>query len=199
MREQIKFCFKGHRNYVHGTDIFNAVCKNYQNASGNVPTDIEMSIHHITRNNMTLVMQEELLPAEKSAVNIIVKEKETIVKIALLENEEKVECKYDYPENDIITAAKFNEVDKTITLINYHQYTLIEKLVALNKSLLQALFTDAEGQWYFVKIKLANVDLNNQNPREIKLSFKKNMNFKLTQTEILVENKSVGNIYFSLV
>jgi hypothetical protein len=51
----------------------------------------------------------------------------------------------------------------------------------------------------FVKIKLRNWDINMEDSASIKLSFKKNLDFKLTDTLIYVEGEQVGNIYFSLI
>jgi hypothetical protein len=199
MREDLRFCFKGDRNYVHGTDIFNAAHKFFIDKEKEKPTNIEMSIHKVVRQNMTLVFKEEISASEMPVVHFMFSGSRDAVNIVLVENEEKIECNYEYDEDNIVAAAYYNEVEKAIILPKYEQYTIIEKIVALNKGLLQRIFPDVKGKWYFTKIKIASGDVNSNDPGEIRLYFKKNLNFKLTQSSISIGEKLVGNIYFSLV
>lgn len=199
MRENINFCYKGNRNYVHGTDILNAVLNFFKNENIVETSNIEMDIHHIVSNNLTLVINEDLSSSEKAAVYVKLKRNEALTKIALIENKETISCRYEYSEEDIVKYAFIDKETKSISLIKYDKFTFIERVVALNKVLLQTLFPEVMGKWYFTKVKINSTNLDKQCFQKIELRLKKNFKFKLTQTEILADDKSIGNIYFSLV
>jgi hypothetical protein len=117
----------------------------------------------------------------------------------LVENNTPVDQRNEYYEEEIIKFIMYNEDEKSISLEKCNHYTVIERIIALNKVLLNRLFPNHGGKWYFVKIKLRNWDINMEDSATIKLVFKKNMDFKLTDTIIYVEGEQVGNIYFSLI
>jgi hypothetical protein len=199
MIQHLQFCFKGDRSYVHGTDIFNAVSDLLGMNVLNSQSVIEMSIHNIVRNNLTVYINSDLPKDKHAAVYFFVKAKNIETKIALVENEQAVICRYEYDEDKTIAAANININEKTIELVAYNDYTFIENIVALNKGLLLALYPEKSGKWYFARVRLNNLNPWLDHPNHISLRLIKNLSFKLTQTEILINDKSIGSIYFSLV
>lgn len=191
----LEFCFKGSRTYVHGTDIFNKVMELLTNDIKN--EKIDLSFHGIAKTNMDLV-------TEKS-------ENEEFLKFAFkftringqrdvlygIENSENIECRYEYPEDDICKLSTLNLELQEVLLEKDSSFTFIENTVALNKYLLEKLFPDINGKWYFTRFQINEVPNINHYP--LKLVLKANFNFKLTKTEIFIGNKSIGFIYFSLV
>jgi len=105
-KHNLEFCFKGSRTYVHGTDIFNKVVDSLKNEIKNEKVDL--SLHGIAKTNMTLVNEKP--------------EKEDLLKFAFkftkndgkkdvvygIENSELIECKYEYPEEDICKLGQLN-------------------------------------------------------------------------------------------
>jgi hypothetical protein len=190
----LEFCFKGSRNYVHGTDIFNKVIKQLKNEMLN--KKIDLSFHGIARTNIDLVNEkpenEELI---KFAIKFINKDNKKEVMYGI-ENGKKIECRYEYPEENIYNLSNLNLEKKEVVLNKDTSFSFIENIVALNKYLLVNLFSNAHGKWYFTRLQLKeNIDSN----YPLKLILKGSFNLKLTKTEIFVDNKSVGFIYFSLV
>jgi hypothetical protein len=190
----LEFCFKGSRNYVHGTDIFNKVIKQLKNEMLN--KKIDLSFHGIARTNIDLVNEkpdnEKLI---KFAIKFINKDNKKEVMYGI-ENGKKIECRYEYPEENIYNLSNLNLEKKEVVLNKDTSFSFIENIVALNKYLLVNLFSNAHGKWYFTRLQLKeNIDSN----YPLKLILKGSFNLKLTKTEIFVDNKSVGFIYFSLV
>jgi hypothetical protein len=198
----IHFCFKGERDYVHGTDIFNktmqAVASHDQ---GSQFDQVDMVIRGITRHHMDLYAETDA-PADKAAkVTISLNAGNERIGLVLMENDESIQCNYAYAEHEIISAAKLDKGKQQIELNNFSGHTLIEKIVALNKGLLHGLYPEAPGKWYFTRIKISAYKLFGLAGDDVKLhlSLKQNLQFKLTNTIFYINDHFAGNIYFSLV
>lgn len=191
----IDFCFKGSRTYVHGTDIFNKVTRLLINDIKN--EKIDLSFHGVAKTNIDLVTEK---PENEDFVKFAFKftsingQRDVLYGI---ENGENIECRYKYPEEDICKLSTLNLEHQEALLEKDSSFTFVENTVALNKYLLENLFPDASGKWYFTRFQINEMPNINQYP--LKLVLKANFNFKLTKTEIFIDNKSIGFIYFSLV
>lgn len=198
----VTFCFKGSRDYVHGTDMFNKIIELKKERFNGVEfIDIDMTVRSIASTNMNMFESQSfhIDPSTPINANFSINANGNRIDVLLVENGDAINCKYEYNEEEIEHAAVVQIEEKIITLSNFSKYTLIEKIVALNKKLLNSLFPNHGGKWYFTKIKLREMNLNTPISATIKLSFKKNMDFKITDTVIMVNDKQIGNIYFSLV
>lgn len=193
-------CFKGDRDYIHGTDIFNSIYATISN-KGFCPylQNVEMTIHHIIHHNPVLTDELTLQKEEIAAVNFYASDGEKTKRFILVEGEEKVVCQYAYPEESIINAAAIDLQQATIVLSDFPGFSNIEKTVALTKGLHLALFPQVKGKWFFSRIKFILFCVNSLQPQEIGIRFIKNFNFKLTQSKIFFDSAEAGSIYFSLV
>lgn len=198
----INFCFKGERDYVHGTDIFNKTMQAITNHDQRRQFEqVDMVIRGITHHNMDLYA-EESAPADQAAkVTISLNNGNDRIGLVLLENEELIRCSYAYAEHEIISAAKLDKDTQTIELDHFSGYTLIEKIVALNKGLLHGLYPEAPGKWYFTRIRISAFKLfdGQEDDVKLRLALKQNLQFKLTNTMFYINDHLAGNIYFSLV
>ena len=191
----LEFCFKGSRTYVHGTDIFNKMIEVLNNEM--IKEKFDLSFHGVTKTNIKL---SYIKPTDESLLKFVCKythindERKVLYGI---ENGKEVECRYKYPEEDIYKLSNLNLDKKEVLLCDASSYSFVENSVALNKYLLENLFPDADGKWYFTRVQIQNIPLDEVYP--LKLILKANFNFKLTKTEIFIANKFVGYIYFSLV
>lgn len=192
----LDFCFKGNRNYIHGTDIYNNVSQYLDNNEIQIST-IDLSFHGVAKTNLKI---SDSRPFDDSFVKFVFKYTDkTESKIVLygIENDKKVECRYEYPEDDICSLSELNLEKQEVTLKKDSSFTFIENTVAINKYLLDNIFSDVKGKWYFTRLQIRQIPKNTIYP--LKLVFKANFNFKLTKTEILINDESIGFIYFSLV
>jgi len=194
-QENLEFCFKGTRTYVHGTDIFTKMIE--------VLTDemkkekFDLSFHGVSKTNIKL---SNIKPKDESLLKFVCKYTNISNKRKVLygsENGKEIECRYEYPEKDICKMSNLNLDNKEILLNDISSYSFVENSVALNKYLLENLFPDADGKWYFTRFQIQSIPEYKGYP--LKLVLKANFNFKLTKTEIFIADKFVGYIYFSLV
>lgn len=198
----LTFCFKGSRDYVQGGDIFNEVIqiiKSREECQSNL--NIDLIMRNVLRTNANLFFVEKTDDNSYKLVNatINISCNTNRYEMILVENDIPINQRNDYFEEEIIKSVLFNEDEKSISLGKSNYYTVIERIIALNKVLLNKLFPNHGRKWYFVKIKLRNWDINMNDSASLKLVFKKNLDFKLTDTIISVEGEQVGNIYFSLI
>jgi hypothetical protein len=114
--------------------------------------------------------------------------------IGIIEGASENGARYDYDESLITKATAIG--GDTISLTSESPYSFIETIVAMNKHYLQKRFEDVAGKWIFTRLELDQV----QDARsELSLVFRHNMNFRLTKSDVLINDKKVGEIYFSLL
>lgn len=198
MDKKITLQFKGARNYLHGTDLFNAIIEEY--GASNI-CDLRFSVHEFI-----LVPECILYAADTQAeLNAL---RDTHVRCQFMANgvarwlavvpvadsSVAVGGRYEYNEQDVISLCTLN--NESITLTGTSPFSFIETVVAMNKQLHQSLFADAVGKWIFTRIDLnARCDAR----ENITLSLRHNMNYRLTKSDILLAGAKIGDIYFSLV
>ena len=198
MKEKVhnlEFCFKGNRTYIHGTDVYNKII---EILNGNMTNEkFDLSFHGVAKKNLQL---SNMKPEDENFIKIVCKysgENNERKVLYGIENNQSIDCRYTYLEDDICKQSDLDLKNKEINLNEYTSYSFIENSVALNKYLLENLFPDVNGKWYFTRLQLSKVQSNHVYP--LKLVLKANFNFKLLKTEIFVADKSIGYIYFSLV
>ncbi|MDD5716262.1 MAG: hypothetical protein PHW64_00535 [Sulfuricurvum sp.] len=191
----LEFCFKGNRTYVHGTDIYNNLIKLFE---GEMKLqNFDLSFHGIAKRNIIITEEK---PRDEKTLKFLCKliDKNDSKKIFYgIENSNIIECRYAYPEEDICKLSILDLKQQEIVLTENSGYSFVENCVALNKFLLENLFPDVNGKWYFTRFQIKDIPIESCYP--LKLILKSNFNFKLTKTEIFHNDKSLGFIYFSLV
>jgi hypothetical protein len=191
----LDFCFKGERDYVHGSDIFNKL-SDILHSSEIDNRSIDFSIHGISRSNITILTEK---PADLTGIKFALKyagENDSKGCLYGVENDRKIDCRYAYPEEIIVEKIESSENEFEAELYENSSFTFIENLLVLNKFLVNRIISNENGKWYFTKLQLKKTVSNDFLP--LKLVFKNNFNYKFTKTEIFVNSESVGFVYFSL-
>lgn len=192
--KKLNFEFKGDRDYIHGTDLFNELASRY----GYKISAISFTVHDFVTNPCCLLYESKT----KSEIDVLegIKARASFDLdgekryIGLVEGPPENGARYDYDES-LITKATVIDGD-TIRLTSESPYSFIETIVAMNKHYLQNRFEDVAGKWIFTRLELDHVqDARN----ELSIVFRHNMNFRLTKSDVLINDKKVGEIYFSLL
>jgi len=197
---EFDFRFKGSRNYIHGTDMYNSIIT-YLLRNGYSPvTKINMAMHKIAKSNLEglVLVDSQNVSGYEPISDFVCTVGDQKYKIILIENDQPVVDRYPYPEADIIELSDIDKENKTIRLSQKIDFSNIEKVVALNKAIHENVFSDASGKWYFTRLQVEK-DLNIYDPEIIEIKIIKNMNFRLTKSEICFDSQKIGYIYFSLV
>ena len=193
-KPNLEFCFKGDRKYVHGTDIYN---KTIASLNADINKNFDLAIHNQTVTNIALINKK---PTDDEQIcfscKYLDKNSNRVVFYGITDGV-AIKCSYPYDEEKIISRTLVNIDNQSIILKLDTSYTLMENIVALNKHLLQSIFKDKQGKWYFTRLQLSKIPKEKKYPIEIVLQH--NFNFKLTKSQIIIQNELCGYIYFSLV
>lgn len=184
------FCFKGSRQYVHGTDIFTKLTEQCDSELAG----IDLVFHGIVGSNMTFFAEKP----SHCEIKVIFRCSCGNKKIRLfgVDNGKEIDCRYDFTEEMIIKNSKINLDRKSIYMIQPAKFSFIEHIVAMNKALVETLYNNVEGKWYFTRLQLEkNIQMNEVLSLEIQLL--SNFQLKLTKSLLVVNNEGVGYIFFS--
>lgn len=190
MSNKLTFCFKGSRTYVQGPDIVAALFKHF---SGQSVTDIDIKFNGITSANLNLVEGDS---ADNSKVNIRCNLNGENKVFQLIENSEVIDCRYEYDEESLVAHCDLDLSHQQVHLKQITAFTLCENFVAMNKFLLQCLYPEEKGKWYFTRLEQAKI-VDDSTLITVKLI--KNFNFRLTKSDIFIDDKKIGSVYFTMV
>ncbi len=188
----LDFCFKGNRDYIHGTDIFSKLIEYYDDDVKN----IDIAFHGIAINNMSFSIDKPVSNEVKVTFRCLLNGDK--VRIFGIENNTNVDCRYEYLEEKIVDNSIVSIPEESIVLNTSTEYSFIEHIVAMNKALVETLYDDVEGKWYFTRLQL-DENISMADVSSLQLILKSNFQFKLTKSSIVVNDKEVGFIYFSLI
>lgn len=192
---RIEFSFKGDRDYIQGTDIFNALVGQYQCAK---LRNIHFTIHGFVRTPMCEAYQADSREGLDQLRNIKarasfdfggIRQWLALKDLPALGPARRCE----YPEDRITSLCDVR--GRTIVLERASPFPFIETVVAMNKHLHQKLFADATGKWVFTGAALTQ----GCDAREgFSLQIGSEVNYRLTRAEIVHNGRAIGSLLFSL-
>lgn len=196
--KDIEFQFKGERNYIHGTDMFNIMLD--ASSIRNEISNIRFTVHDFVHTPLCTLYRTSIKSELNEVADIRARCQFDINGVTywlgLIHNtsDSCVAGRYSYDEAEIVSLCDFKGEQTKIK--GQSPFTFIETVVAMNKYMHEKLFQGVSGKWIFTRIDL----YSNCNARDkLELRFRHNMNYRLTKTDVLVDGVKVGDIYFSLV
>lgn len=199
-KQLLKFKFKGSRTYVHGTDIYNQICNYIINKLNiNDINNIKMLFRQIMHSHLLLEMYKniKIKRSENTCVEFTFENNDDKYKIILSESGEKIDGRYEYYEDQITDCCDINKKESEICLNKKLDYTNMEIFVAMNKKILETICDKGDGKWYFAKLTL-DKHYEDFKYNEIKIKVNDASYLRFTDSLIFLDNKKIGNIYFSL-
>lgn len=187
------FLFKGNRNYVHGSDIYNYVTsiekKKYKKLSIKfskiIKKNIVLKVHKIRK-------IEQLKLKNKPHVNALFEFSNYFINYSLFESKKDIQGKYYYDEN---LMNFFFKIKKNNSYCNFiTSYSSIEVLIALNKYFHNKKIKKAK--WLFSKLILRS-ELLEKNKKKFEIILVNNKFNRYTSSRILQNNKEIGIIEFT--
>jgi len=188
--KKLSFCFKGSRTYIQGPDIMSALLECFE---GKDVAEIDVKFHGVSESNLSLVAGDEATGAK---VNISLRVDGEEKLFQMIESDEAIDCRYEYDEDALVRHCQLDLENKQVHLSGVTGYSFYENFVAMNKHLLQSLYPEEQGKWYFTRIEQAK-QVSDEALITVKLI--KNFNFRLTKSDILLEGQKLGSVYFTMV
>lgn len=196
-RRHVVFKFKGNRNYLHGTDFFNAMTAGYP---ATALQNIRFSVHGFVSEpdcQIYVTDYEEEINAvadirARCQFDVDNQTKWLVLTPGIAKKSPK--HRYEFDEEQILSCCSKN--DNTISLCTQSPFSFIENIVAMSKHLHQYLFPEVQGQWLFTRIELTR---GSDRRDSIGLTLKHNMKYRLTKSDIIVDGQKIGDLFFSLL
>lgn len=193
------FCFKGNRDYVHGTDMYKEIMK-FLSQEFNLSSlsNFRLFIHRLAKRNCYLFLEEidqDCKPSQEYIANFSFNSDNASFKGYIVEEDRGIECRYPYNEEELNKQLSVDG-DK-IQLLLDSPYSFIETIVAMTKHLHYTNYPSS-GKWLFTRLDLAQIPYE-EITNGLCIELTKNFNNLLTKSKIVCGNTVIGNIYFSLV
>ncbi len=196
----LSLCYKGDRNYLHGTDIWNAVIGHLLRYRGeSSPKDIRLVIHHFATRQLELCLADAGVPEAPPSAPIAA-DFRAMIKTGpltgwLRETFDTVTCRVPYDEGKISELC--DVTGETIRIRGEAGYTPIEVLVSMTKQLHYRLFPIEQGRWIFTRLDLARV-FRESDAAGLSVVQEQNLHNRLTRSRVEAGGAKIGDIYFSV-
>lgn len=193
-------CFKGSRNYLHGTDLYNALCLHVPQASG-LATDapLRIVIHHLVSHECDMLLGgpgETVEKPDKVWAEFSFTSSKGSISGWMSETERPVLCRYEYAEELIEKNSTVNATGNQIVIVQDTGFSPIEVAVAMTKKLHCSLLP-VQGKWLFTKLELKRL-LNPTDASTLRIKLEHNFNNRLTKSSLTAGDTHIGYIFFSL-
>lgn len=190
MSELIRFVFKGNRDYVQGTSLFNAIVDAAQKrgiTGGKINVSFKQTIQ------VSICELEQRSPtAQDSVVAKIAGENGENLALCInagAQTEEAEREAFDEPE--VCRGAVLG--DMSIFQDSPHHQDRIELLVSLCKKMHQDLI-DHSKKWVFSRY---DGEFPIPSAGKVELRITKQVGTRLTCSDVLVDNRKIAELYFS--
>jgi hypothetical protein len=190
LREPIELSvpFKGARDYLHSTDIFNAFFIELGDYDA-----FEMVLYQKMVHTLSLVPMANVQDKSNySGLIFYTKHGENHI-LGISENKsERVQSRVPYDEESLVCEAKIDTENKSIELAHQAGHSFVDHIVALNKNLLQKILS-SDAKWALTKLELDKTPMEGH----YTLKMVSNLGTKLVKSAIDVDGEPLGFIYFS--
>ena len=191
----VDFKFKGERDYVHGTDLFNQCLKLVLPAE---TFDLKFTFHGFIVNprcEIRVFSEKPSTTKSKFRGEFRVYNQKYWIQVHERVDEGFTAAREPYNENRVVGNCVISAT--SIELHHPSPFSFIETVVAMNKHMLNACEAPRQHQkWFFTGIELDHFSEVNS---DIRLQLVHNLQNKLVKSSIEVFGERIGMIYFSMV
>ena len=192
VRIPLNLKYRGDRDYLHGTDLFNAFLSNTDPKS-----KIRMRVYRPMRRQLEMATMESLDKEEKENISAVFECTSPAgdeVWCALENPDLEIGGRYAVDERDIVLGATYT--DGALIQYEYTPFTIIERVVAMNKVLLTHQNGNRQLKWWFTRIDLKRIP-DDSSPLTLKP--KSSLGTKLVASSISCNDEQLGTVYFTEV
>lgn len=190
--------FKGDRDYLHGTSLYDGVMAWIVNAYGERPiTELDVSYHRLARTQVAIY--SALRGNQEEPLGVLSFSSEgRRRKLFLYETGQPVTVRSDCGEDQICSQVVVDNDQQKATMSPLPGFTDIELWVFMIKRLHHEIFPDLPGKWLFVRARFPIYIEQLMHDKPFVVQLLSNFQNKLTRSALFVGNDFVGEIYFSL-
>ena len=190
--------YRGTRNYLHGTDMYNAIMENMGLVVPQHLYDwIKIVIHDFAHNqcDMLYSLGKERCPRpENGRVEFYLSDN---VSGWLRETDRLVVTRRPYPEDEIVAKSWIDGHTIYSDPNMASSFSPIEILVALNKRL-HLVVRSSSCRWAFTRLDLQR-PLQDEDSESLRVELLQSLGNRLTKSSVRIGNDLLGHIFFSAV
>jgi hypothetical protein len=191
----LRMCFKGSRDYLHGTDMYPALL-------GALPhgehAPLRLSIHRMAHRQCQMVIPEDGSRPPSTAFAVFsAGPPGEAARGWLEETSEPVTCRVPYDEAPIYGCLDTSPATTVVARDLPESYTPIEVLVAMTKELHRVAFPDVGQGWVFAQLDLRRL-LKSADAARLRVTIQQVLAGKFSKSRIESGNEELGSIRFSV-
>lgn len=182
--------FKGARNYIHGSDIYNEIDAHIRATSSDSYVE-HLAFRRFARRDCDLLWTEpstRVIPIGEGRVRLHDEHR----RFWVCESPREAAGRRPYEEDSIVRASTIN--GKRIAMTHRSVYTPIEEIIALTKRLAYHLTPEIEGKWVF-----GQLDLSQRIPEKydrLTIEQTKLLADRFSVNAIIIGDANIGSIRF---
>ncbi len=189
----LDLAFKGGRDYLHGTDLHDAV-RDAVAARWGDATSVDLSFHSLARSAVRLT---DAAPAQQAVALCRCSAGGAPRQLWLVQTGHAVLGRRAYDEAAIVAALQVDAGQRLAVLDGDSGGSDIETWVAMIKRLHQLAFAERSGKWLFVRARLPRfAGAGGPGRREIRIAGV--LGNRLTRSELRLDGQAAGEIFFAL-
>jgi hypothetical protein len=194
----LNLCYKGERQYIHGTDMLNKSVELLREQFQGEFAGFDFTIHRMSDSNLSLCLYPHDQAPELIEQDIVALKFDAAGEsweARLKETEDQPDCRYPFDEESIVRLCAINSAERSIQLQHEAQYSTIEILVAMTKALHLDVYPGLDANWMFCRWESPHwplgVSLNGACVRLLQA-----LGTRLTRSEVSLDGVILGHIYF---
>ena len=190
----LRLWFKGERTYLHGTDLFNLLVEVTDIGGDAGAADIRLSFYYpISRGVEAVRLPSGVRPAFRPAALLeFARAGQRIVWAVRERPDEIVVERRPYDERLVADGAVIESV--SILQATPTPYSFIERVVALNKRLLEHADANPKRGWWFSRLELVALP---PQAKALRLRRLTDLGGRLVKSSIECDETLVGHVFFS--
>lgn len=192
--------YKADRDYLHGTDMYDAIVHHVgatlpERCDGQLGLLFRKLCRH--QGSLSFFVDNGLAsPPENLVAEFRLATGRQKIIGWVSETTQSVTRRIPYPEEQIVGECIIQ--DHMIEISRPTSFSAIEVLVAMNKHLHEVFCSSQKGKWLFTRLELQRL-LRPKDASSFKIVLSQNFRNLMTKSTILIKDRILGYIYFSLV
>jgi hypothetical protein len=197
---KLKISFKGNRNYVHGTTMFDETVRLLSEVGYRQLVKVEFLINRMSSANLRLAVEpyRETSSANDAVAVMRFYANEHAMQACIKIDDGVPETRISYNETAVTDICEIDAATRSIRLLNeLVGFSQIEVLVSMNKAMHLAVFDNpAKTSWVFCRWDSLAWPLP-ASMSGVTITLKQALGTRLTRADVELGNQMLGQIYFS--
>jgi len=196
MIKSLRLAFKGSREYLHGTDFFNALTDAAQEITGDPEASVErLTFRRYARLACDITTVPPVDPSMRTGqARFKLPHGQSPMEAWLVETETPVTERRPFDEALLLANASLDKNTSSACLLERSVYTPIEDVIALTKHLNYFIAPNVVGQWAFGQLDLLEPLLDNYQALEIQM--KSIIANRYSVSDIQIDGRLIGSVRF---